>query len=259
MTPSARIVGVNTALLSGCGKKGCKEILPEAMWMNIKKDKSHLNILMGHHPINDISDEKIISGQIDSRFHLQISGHRHIQTTNNKQLSFKITSAAFEPECVSSVKDANQYYPVYNVIDIERNDTGYLIKDKPVVWKWNNPCFIEDNAVEFYAFQSNPTSVQTRTKKQNNSSTVSEEPNQELMKVMLQSMGYDHRRQVISRTFDEPISGATENIDTVVDTAENANLTKVLYAATLIKFGESMYQIYSKNTTPKHPKGKSTK
>lgn len=134
-----------------------------------------------------------------------------------------------------------------------------MIKDKPVVWKWNNPCFIEDNAVEFYAFQSNPTSVQTRTKKQNNSSTVSEEPNQELMKVMLQSMGYDHRRQVISRTFDEPISGATENIDTVVDTAENANLTKVLYAATLIKFGESMYQIYSKNTTPKHPKGKSTK
>ena len=242
----ARIVGVNTALLSGCAKKKKKksnEILPEAMWMSFKKDKEHLNILMGHHPINDISKEEVISGQIDCRFHLQISGHRHIQTTNNKQLSFKITSAAFEPECVSNKKDSDLYYPDYNIIDISRQEKGYLIKDKPIVWKWSDPRFLEEDPVDFFAPFCNPTSVQTRKKKQKNTSS-SEKPDQELLKIMLQIMDYDYRRQVINSTFDQPISGATENIDTIVETAASDDLMNKLYETSVLKFAQSQRKVY---------------
>lgn len=253
---AVRIVGVNTALLSGCGNKKSKEILPEAMWMNFKKDGEHLNILMGHHPINDISDEKIIAGQIDCRFHLQISGHRHIQTTNSKQLSFKITSAAFEPECVSNAKDAERYYPVYNIIDINRQESGYLIKDKPVVWKWSDPRFLEEDSIEFYAAQYNPTSVKTRKSVKMGIPPATFEQKQAIIKTMLESMDYEHRRQVISSVFDSPISGATDNIDVVVRSAEDADKFTQLYLNTQHKFAKSQRQLYLKSISRKQPKAK---
>lgn len=242
----ARIVGVNSALLSGCGSKRSKEILPEAMWMSYKKDVDHLNILMGHHPINDISDEKINAGQIDCRFHLQISGHRHIQTTNSKQLSFKITSAAFEPECVKNAKDVERYYPVYNIIDINRKGSGYLIKDKPVVWKWNDPGFLEEDPVEFFAAQSNPTSVKTRKIKKKDSTSAIKDQDQEVVKIMLQSMDYDNRRLVVNSVFDVPISSATENIGVIVKSAEDVDKLNELYARTQHRFASSQHQIYKK-------------
>ena len=248
----ARLVGVNSALLSGCGNKKSKEILPEAMWMSYKKDGEHLNILMGHHPINDISNEKMNMGQIDCRFHLQISGHRHIQTTNNQQLSFKITSAAFEPEFASNSKEAERYYPVYNIIDIHRQASGYLIKDKAVAWKWNNPRFVEEDPVEFYATQFNPTSVKTRGTIKKNSSFKNAEAKTNEIRPMLEGMGYDNRRLVISNVFDKPISGATENIEIVVKNAEGAEKLNKLYEETLHKFAKSQHQIYLKRISRRH-------
>ena len=85
--------------------------------------------------------------------------------------------------------------------------------------------------------------MQTRKKKQKNTSS-SEKPDQELLKIMLQIMDYDYRRQVINSTFDQPISGATENIDTIVETAASDDLMNKLYETSVLKFAQSQRKVY---------------
>lgn len=243
--PFIRVVGVNTALLSGCSKSKHKMILPSAMWMSYKKDRNHLNVLMGHHPMQDISRNEEILGQIDSRFQLQLSGHRHIQASAERQLSLRITSAAFEPEYTHSERDKKKYYPVYNIIDIDKQGDMYVIKDTPIVWKWADPGFKEEEAISFVTTAENPTSVQKRHEK--NKAIKVEKHDEERSIIMLRNMDYENRRQVVRNTLpDQPISGATKNVEIIVLTAAKTKRMNKLVVNTERSFARSQYDIYNK-------------
>lgn len=236
---SIRVVGVNTALISGCGTKDSKQLLLDSMWTSYKKENEYLNVFMGHHPINDIYNGETIKGDLDSRFQLQISGHRHIQTTSDGK-SIKITSAAFEPELSKKLKERQKFFPVYNIIDIKKQDGEYIVKDTPVAWNWDSPGFEMKPSRELLTPLRNKTSLQK--KKEAQSANVISDAERAI--IMLNNMPYDDRILVVKSAFPgQSISGSTENIEYIVQTAESNN-----HLPKLVKSTEKRYTTYLQKT-----------
>ena len=253
----ARVVGVNTALLSGCGRKKEKEVLPARMWTPYSKDGEHINILMGHHPLDDISNKDGFEKEIDTRFHLQIFGHRHIESTSGNRIALKITSAAFEPEYVPKKKMQDKYYPVYNIIDLEIQDNKYcVINNTPVKWDWNDPGFKEEDPIRFVAELLLQTSIQRKRIINVVGGTAKE---QEMIRseTMLNNMDYEHRRQVVEHLFPNvPMSASTANIEVIVNNVKQEQKTTQFVSLTEHLFYKSQEELLSKYKKEKENKTK---
>ena len=123
--------GSNTSLLSDeddgesmsliAGKQHL-QVLPMQAY-NVTTKENEIHILMLHHPMSEIIDGDSIEKDIDSRFQLQFYGHMHKQSSlcNN---AVKIYSGALQPPEADEMDEDNEYFPVYNIIELEVEDEG---------------------------------------------------------------------------------------------------------------------------------------
>lgn len=120
------IHGSNTSLLSDKDDGDSKnpkaekhlQVVPlQAYNITVVSDEIHM--LMLHHPMSEVVDGKRIEKEIDSRFRMQLYGHVHKQSSSDSE-AIKIYSGALQPED----DDCTEYFPVYNVIDLEVIEVG---------------------------------------------------------------------------------------------------------------------------------------
>lgn len=143
--------GGNTSLLSDSDdgeSKNLKEskhlqVLPLQVY-NVCGLESEIHFLMLHHPMSEIIGGKEIGKDIDSRFLLQFYGHIHKQSSSDDGV-IKIYSGAFQPE---EDEDSTEYFPVYNVIEIDVvEDAGKpYLKADVYCRKWDGVIFDEYTA-----------------------------------------------------------------------------------------------------------------
>lgn len=145
---SVFIHGSNTSLLSdkddGESKKMKKgkhlQVLPLQAY-NVVGKTNEIHIMMLHHPMSEIIEGKTIGKDLDSRFQLQFFGHAHKQSSSDDGV-IKIYSGAFQPE---EEEDKTEYFPVYNIIEMDVVDEGGkpFLKVDVYSRKWDGAKFDE--------------------------------------------------------------------------------------------------------------------
>lgn len=140
--------GSNTSLLSDKDDGESKDLKPgkhlqilPLQAYNVAGESDEIHILMLHHPMSEINDGKEIGKDIDNRFYLQFYGHVHKQSSSSGA-AIKIYSGALQPE---EEEDAKEYFPVYNVIEMDIVNEGgkpYL-KVEVFSRKWDGGQFVE--------------------------------------------------------------------------------------------------------------------
>ena len=121
--------GSNTSLLSDkddgesksliAGKQHL-QMLPTQAY-NVTTKENEIHILMLHHPMSEIIEGDKIEKDIDSRFQLQFYGHMHKQSSLCNNV-VKIYSGALQPPEADVMDEDNEYFPVYNIIELEVED-----------------------------------------------------------------------------------------------------------------------------------------
>lgn len=116
------------------------QVLPLQAY-NVTAGSEEIHILMLHHPMSEINDEKIIGPDIDNRFKLQFYGHVHKQSSSCDGV-IKIYSGALQPP---EEENNKEYFPIYNVIEVDVVDEGGDPKLKVNVFcrKWDGSKFDE--------------------------------------------------------------------------------------------------------------------
>ena len=142
------IHGSNTSLLSDKDdgeswnmKEGKHlQVLPLQAY-NVTAETDEIHILMLHHPMSEIQDGNRIGKDIDSRFKLQFYGHIHKQSSSAEG-AIKIYSGALMP---NEDEENIEYFPVYNVIEIDVVEEGNTPSLKVEVFsrKWDGVKFVE--------------------------------------------------------------------------------------------------------------------
>lgn len=140
--------GSNTSLLSDRDDGESKDlkhgkhlqILPLQAY-NVAGESDEIHILMLHHPMSEIIDGDNIGKDIDNRFYLQFYGHVHKQSSSS-DTTIKIYSGALQPE---EEEDENEYFPVYNVIEMDVVNEGGKPCLKVDVYsrRWDGGQFVE--------------------------------------------------------------------------------------------------------------------
>jgi DNA repair exonuclease SbcCD nuclease subunit len=130
------LFGINSVLTSDENDEKNKQFLPKFTY-RITKETNHINMMMMHHPINDIISHDKIEKELDERFDIQLYGHIHKQSSATGK-SIKIFSGSLQPP----ESDDDQYLPVYNIIDIDIENMTDL-KLTLHARKWNGECFID--------------------------------------------------------------------------------------------------------------------
>ena len=145
---SVFIHGSNTSLLSDKDDKDSRkpeagkhfQVLPLQAY-NVAGESNEIHIMMLHHPMSEIIDGAIIEKEIDNRFNLQLYGHVHKQSSSDNGV-IKIYSGALQPE---EEDDKAEYFPVYNIIEMDVIDEGGKPYLKVDVYsrKWDGAKFNE--------------------------------------------------------------------------------------------------------------------
>jgi len=128
------LFGINSVLTSDEDDEKNKQFLPKFTY-RITKETNHINMMMMHHPINDIISHDKIEKELDKRFDIQLYGHIHKQSSETGK-TIKIFSGSLQPPG----SDDDQYRPVYNIIDIDIENTTELILTLHAR-KWNGERF----------------------------------------------------------------------------------------------------------------------
>lgn len=145
---SVFIHGSNTSLLSdkddgesnNLKKEKHLQVLPLQAY-NVTGESNEIHIMMQHHPMSEIINGKEIGKDLDNRFQLQFFGHAHKQSSSDDG-AIKIYSGAFQPE---DEEDKSEYFPVYNIIEMDVIDEGGKPYLKVEVYsrKWDGAKFDE--------------------------------------------------------------------------------------------------------------------
>lgn len=156
------VYGVNTALISDRydyngtdDKQGHRLFLPKMTYNVAINDKNHINILMAHHPLNFLVDDKTIKDNFDIYYQLQFFGHVHISDSDNNNGRVHIYSGALQPpKEEKNTTNGNHYIPVFNLVTLSRSDTndGYkAVKVKLDSFKWifDKDIFQQDSPEEY--------------------------------------------------------------------------------------------------------------
>ncbi len=136
------LYGINSCLVSDWEdrdnphdeSKGHLQYLSKQMY-NINKHRDEINISMMHHPLDFIKDGETVGNRIDGKFAVQFYGHIH-QPSVKKGEALKIFSGALQPP-IKDVKANDDYYPVFNIIQMDVVNNDYLQVDIiPYTWRW---------------------------------------------------------------------------------------------------------------------------
>jgi predicted phosphohydrolase len=142
------IHGGNTSLLSDKDDGDSRkpeigkhfQVLPLQAY-NVAGESNEIHIMMLHHPMSEIIDGAKIEKEIDNRFNLQFYGHVHKQSSSDNGV-IKVYSGALQPE---EEEDKTEYFPVYNIIEMDVIDEGGKPYLKVDVYsrKWDGAKFDE--------------------------------------------------------------------------------------------------------------------
>ena len=118
------------------------QVLPLQTY-NVDAKNDEIHIMMLHHPMSEIVDGANIAKKFDARFKLQLYGHVHKQSSSSDG-TVKIYSGAFMPE----VDDNPEYFPIYNIIEIDVVEEGEnpTLKVDVFCRKWDGTKFDEHSA-----------------------------------------------------------------------------------------------------------------
>lgn len=148
---SLNLYGVNSALISDLQdydteanrQKGHLLYLPQMAYRGANIHDGNINILMCHHPLNFLLNQKVIEKDLDKRYALQLFGHVHIAESNMANNAVHVYSGALNPGDIND----DRYLPVYNIIELSiekyKKNSDYL-NVKLQVRKYNGECFDED-------------------------------------------------------------------------------------------------------------------
>lgn len=132
------VQGVNTAL--NCDGwdwnaekgKGHKQMLPRRSYVLDEERKQEVRILMGHHPLPFLTEDKDMEEYLNSHYHIQLFGHVHEQYVDGDNY-VRVQSGAFDPP--KDNKAPERYKPVYNIIEIaEKDKTHVTVKGNAQIW-----------------------------------------------------------------------------------------------------------------------------
>lgn len=133
--------GINSCLVSDWDdrdalkdeKKGHLQYLSKQMY-NINKHRDEINISMMHHPLDFLKDGDDIENNMDRKYAVQLYGHIH-KPSAQKDGALKIFSGALQPP-IDDVKKNKEYYPVFNIIQMDVDNNVLHVDIHPYVWKW---------------------------------------------------------------------------------------------------------------------------
>lgn len=135
---SVSIQGVNTALNCDIWDwnaeklMGHKQILPRRSYLLDEERKQEVRILMGHHPLPFLIEDKEMEDYLNSHYHIQLFGHVHEQNVEGDNY-VRVQSGAFDPP--KDKKAPERYKPVYNIIELmEKDDTHVIVKGNAQIW-----------------------------------------------------------------------------------------------------------------------------
>lgn len=137
------LFGINSVLTS------CKDDETEPLFLpklayNIARSKWDINISMMHHPLTEknIINYDEIQRSMDLKFHIQLYGHEHKQSSQSQDV-IKIYSGALNPHGDYD----SEYCPSYNIIDIDLHEESKLkciINVNICSHKWKKSNFYKD-------------------------------------------------------------------------------------------------------------------
>lgn len=152
------IRGVNTAL--NCDSQdwnegyseGHKQLLPKRAYIMDRVNKQEIRIIMGHHPLEFLTNNDEVEDYLNKNYHIQLFGHVHVQNVMGDNY-VKVLSGAFDPP--KDKKNPNKYRPVFNIIELTpKDDTHITIKGTAQIWGTNSfvdydeGCFKKDIEID---------------------------------------------------------------------------------------------------------------
>jgi len=135
------LYGINSCLVSDWEdrdnpqdeSKGHLQYLSKQMY-NINRHRDEISISMMHHPLNFIKAGDDIERIMDGKFSIQFYGHIH-KPSVQKDDTLRIFSGALQPP-FKEMESSSDYYPVFNIIQMDIDDGILQVHIQPYEWKW---------------------------------------------------------------------------------------------------------------------------
>lgn len=138
--------GVNTAL--NCDEwdyndeknEGHRQFLPRRAYVMDEVKKQEIRIILGHHPLEFLTNKEEIEQYLNNHYHIQFFGHVHEQKVHEKNRLegnfVRVYSGAFDPP--KDKKAPERYKPIYNLVEIEQKDEGHIqVRGESQIWETN--------------------------------------------------------------------------------------------------------------------------
>ena len=151
------LYGINSCLVSDWEdrdnpkdeNKGHLQYLSKQMY-NISRHRDEISISMMHHPLDFIKGGDDIESTMDGKFAIQFYGHIH-KPSVQKDDALKIFSGALQPP-FKEMESSSDYYPVFNIIQLDIVDGILQVHIQPFVWRWvdDEDGYFERNEMRSY-------------------------------------------------------------------------------------------------------------
>lgn len=136
---SLRIIGLNSALLSGRGDKK-NDLLVDNASHQITVEAGSVTLMMCHHPFEWLRDGNDLRVEMNSVAQLQLFGHEHTVEPELADSYIRLRSAAINPDVAEA-----EWEPGYNIIDLNVEEAGekwqLAVKAYARVWQRSPPRF----------------------------------------------------------------------------------------------------------------------
>lgn len=113
---------------------------------NVATDSMFVNISMMHHPHKWFYNERELIQEFDRKFKIQLYGHVHTQSVYQAEEGkspIRLQLGSLQP----GKGDANQYKPVYNILELDI--VRSVLKMKVICYSWDGEQFNQDEQFSF--------------------------------------------------------------------------------------------------------------
>lgn len=200
------LYGINSCLVSDWDdkddpkdeKEGHLQYLSKQMF-NINKHRNEINISMMHHPLDFLNNGDDVENIMDKKYAVQLYGHIHKQSAQ-KDGALKIFSGALQPP-IDDVKKDKDYYPVFNIIQMDVVNNVLHVDIQPYTWKWaddEDGIFVKGK-ISYYQIdvKDNASARQSRQKR------LTLPPNENARGLEIKFMLNPHRENIIKKMYPE--------------------------------------------------------
>jgi hypothetical protein len=141
-----RIIGANSTLISHKSDNNAdRRLILGTIQSRPTAPAGVINLLMCHHPPDWLQDYDNVNMNLDARVKVQLFGHKHLQTIDERNSCVRIVAGAVHPS-----RKEQQWKPRYNwlVLSVSGEDTDRRLEVDiyPRVWSDARPEYIADVA-----------------------------------------------------------------------------------------------------------------